>query len=254
MRGFLALYATFFVIAALFHFPVLKGDVLAPVSYLKFFEPWKSTTFAKEPEPQWTPLLADGLLQFVPWRMHLARSLASGEIPLWNPYQGFGAPFLANGQSAVCYPPNWLLAILPMPWGMGLLAILHCGLAGCCLAWWVRRLGGGVGGMLVAGVAFQLCAFMTYWTELPSMTNSLIWLPAALAAFELPRTMRSLSLAGLFLGLMFLGGHPQIAYYGALTFFLYAVIRGRATGAKAIAIASIGVGGSSGSCAPGAVV
>jgi hypothetical protein len=35
-----------------------------------------------------------------------------GLIPLWNPHQFCGAPFIANGQSAFFYPPNWLFLAL----------------------------------------------------------------------------------------------------------------------------------------------
>ena len=37
---------------------------------------------------------------------------ATGAIPLWNPTQGAGGPFLATLQPGVLYPPNALRAVL----------------------------------------------------------------------------------------------------------------------------------------------
>ena len=34
-----------------------------------------------------------------------------GRLPLWNPYLGFGVPFLANPQSCVLYPFSFFLAV-----------------------------------------------------------------------------------------------------------------------------------------------
>ena len=43
-------------------------------------------------------------MQFVPWRWFGVQALLSGELPLWNPLSGMGAPLVANYQSAFFYP------------------------------------------------------------------------------------------------------------------------------------------------------
>jgi hypothetical protein len=50
----------------------------------------------------------DAFVYFYPQRAYLAQSLVEGRLPLWNPYLFMGAPFLANPQTAVLYPPSWL--------------------------------------------------------------------------------------------------------------------------------------------------
>jgi hypothetical protein len=45
-------------------------------------------------------------LQFYPWREFAMSEFAQGRFPLWNPYNGAGAPLLANYQSALLYPPH----------------------------------------------------------------------------------------------------------------------------------------------------
>src|SRR5437016_13982572 len=56
----------------------------------------------------------DAFVYFYPQRAFLARSLLSGRIPLWDPYLFDGAPFLANPQAAVLYPPSCLLVLGPV--------------------------------------------------------------------------------------------------------------------------------------------
>jgi hypothetical protein len=53
-------------------------------------------------------------LQFYPWREYGFDLIRHGQLPLWNPYNGAGAPLLANYQSALLYPPNWFGLFLPL--------------------------------------------------------------------------------------------------------------------------------------------
>src|SRR5438876_4322605 len=53
----------------------------------------------------------DAFVYFYPQRVYLAQALASGRIPLWDPDLFLGAPFLANPQTAVLYPPSWLFLL-----------------------------------------------------------------------------------------------------------------------------------------------
>ena len=47
-------------------------------------------------------------LQFIPWQSYATQQIVNGMVPLWNPLNGMGAPFLANYQLALFYPPTWL--------------------------------------------------------------------------------------------------------------------------------------------------
>jgi hypothetical protein len=61
------------------------------------------------------------------WLAHLARSLRAGDWPLFNPYNGAGAPFLESLQPGVLYPLNLLLVLLPAdsPWLFDLFSLAH---------------------------------------------------------------------------------------------------------------------------------
>ena len=74
---------------------------------------------------------ADTDQYFRPAAVYLHDELAAGRLPLWNPYQFAGQPYLALHVPAIFYPPNVLLLALSGPErAMALLGILHMLLAG----------------------------------------------------------------------------------------------------------------------------
>ena len=85
----------------------------------------------------------DILGYWYPQRAALREALQQGPPPLWNPWIGFGAPFLADASSQLAYPPTWLVLPLPLPLQFELFAIGHCLLAAFGAAALARRLIGG---------------------------------------------------------------------------------------------------------------
>ncbi|MBV9133850.1 MAG: hypothetical protein JO318_14200, partial [Chloroflexi bacterium] len=71
----------------------------------------------------------DAFVYFYPQRVFLAQSLLAGRIPLWDPQLFLGAPFLANPQTAVLYPPSWLFLLGPVHTVYTVQLILHTFLA-----------------------------------------------------------------------------------------------------------------------------
>jgi hypothetical protein len=60
----------------------------------------------------WLPAGGGDLASFLwPTYTFAARTLP-GNLPLWNPHQYGGAPFWADNQSGVLYPPLLLLSLL----------------------------------------------------------------------------------------------------------------------------------------------
>src|SRR5262245_41201488 len=57
----------------------------------------------------------DPFVYFYPLMTYRDARLGAGELPLWVPDYFLGAPFLANPQTGVLYPPNWLTAWLAAP-------------------------------------------------------------------------------------------------------------------------------------------
>ena len=123
-------------------------------------------------------------LQFHPWRVFAWDALKAGQLPLWNPLSGMGAPLIANYQSALFYPPNWLyfgLAALggeaAMAWGMALLVWFHLALAGIGMAKLARELGLGVLAQTISGLAFGMSGYLVARSHFLSINAALAWLP-----------------------------------------------------------------------------
>ena len=190
-------------------------------------EPWRSELDLPDRDVPWYPLLWDGVGQFYPWRVLAARELRAGRLALWNPHQFCGYPLVGNGQSALFYPPNWLLAVVDVRWGMGLLAALHSFLAAALTWLFARRVGIGPVAAAFGGIAFAWGGFMVGWAELPTLVNVAAWLPGALLGIALvfERSRWGVPVLAAALGLTLLAGHFQIAIYLWLAALAYAGLR-----------------------------
>jgi hypothetical protein len=64
------------------------------------------------------PVLSDPAVQMHPWLMFNRDALAAGQVPLWNDWNGTGAPHLANYQSAVFSPFSLPFYVLGFRWAL----------------------------------------------------------------------------------------------------------------------------------------
>lgn len=204
--------------------PIFRGDALLPGDYLAQMSPWNSVTKPTSPPPQWNALQWDAIAQFYPWRVFYAESIRAGHIPLWNPHQFCGTPFQANGQSAVLYPGNLLFLIFDPITAFTIFAALHLFLAQVFTYKFMRELGAGLLGGIVSAICFTFSAFIVLWLELPTFISVAVYLPLTL--FLIHRSVEKRStfyamLAGGSLGLAFLAGHFQIAFYVAMASVLW---------------------------------
>ena len=196
------------------------------------------------------------LLQFTPWHTVAKEFVRSGQLPLWNPWLGMGAPLFANYQSALFYPPNWLLLLTDIAWGQTLLVLLHLIWAGFGMALLARSLGLGTFAQAISGIAYAMSGYLVARSGFLSINAAAAWLPWILVASEaLVRSPRSRTVAflGLALGLQWLSGHAQIAWYSLILLVAWVVYRARskssstrkallalaAAGALAFAIAAV---------------
>lgn len=166
---------------------------------------------------------------------YLGARLADGQIPLWNPQQGLGAPFMATLQPGVLYPPNWLHAWLPTQPALIALAALHVALAAALAGALARRLGA-----TPLGCA---CTSLLYVSSVTFLQS--VWTPPLLAASALapgvflaldrvisrPSAARATAL-GAVVALQLFAGWPLTVVMTAYTAALYAGVRW-ATSARA---------------------
>ena len=208
---------------------LLPGRAFLPADLLLQFEPWRSQAAAL-PTAHWDALVWDGIAQYYPWRTFAAESLRAGHIPLWNPYQFCGTPFVANGQSAVFYPLNVLFWLLPVAVAFGWSAWLHLVLAGWFAYLFLRRaVGVGRIGAVAGAIVWQGNSFTVAWLHLPTTLSTVAWLPLVLlfvARGLVSGRLRYALAAGVALGVSYLGGHPQAFLYVGLFTMAYVVVRG----------------------------
>ncbi len=211
---------------------LFSGEVFLPTRMLGHVAPYSAIVPAEE-LPPWNPLRWDGIAQFYPWRHFAATTIRSGYLPLWNPYQFTGTPFVANSQSAVFYPGNLLFYLFATPIAFGINALLHLTLCGWFTYLFMRRLKCGEFSSLLSGVIFTFGAWQVAWLPLPTFLATSCWFPLLLRQIHIVLrheqripfafAWRSAMGLGAIVGVMLLAGHLQIAFYGLLAGTLWAV-------------------------------
>lgn len=165
-------------------------------------------------------------LQFYPWREYAFSLLREGELPLWNPFNGAGAPLFANYQSVLLYPFTWLDFFLPLAQSMSLTAVLHLFVAGGGTWRLMGRLGVNDLGRGVSAFAFALSGYLVARLGTFPVIYAAAWLPWLLwAAHDLLTTgsRRAAAWLALFAALQLLAGHAQTTWYSLALIGLFAL-------------------------------
>jgi len=133
------------------------------------------------------------------------------QLPLWNPYNNCGVPFLAQWNTMPLYPPALIYLLLPLEWSLSFFSLLHlfwAGLGMYCLArrWTGHRLAAAVAGLIFAFNGLSLNLLM--W---PSHMATLSWMPWVVLTVERAweEGRRQLVLAALVGALQMLAGGPE---------------------------------------------
>lgn len=175
--------------------------------------------------------LSDQVYQFIPWRYQAWTALRQGRIPLWDPYTLAGRPFLATQQSAVFYPVNLVLTLLPFQQTFVWSAIIRLWIAGFTMYLLIRYYRIGQVGAIIAAISFMLSGYMIVWLGHPH-TNVAIWLPALILCADILVTsrrrttiLRAIGALALVVGIQFTGGHIQTSLDILVAFGLYYVLR-----------------------------
>ncbi len=141
---------------------------------------------------------SDLLALHVPWQTFLCRSWHdTGELPLWNPLQFSGQPFVHDIQAAILYPPHWIFLVIDeacVGAALSWLVVAHIVLAGWGMYLYGRSTGLGQTASVVAAIG---CMFAGKWLLHLIVAGhyayvGLAWLPWAMLGFE--RAVRDRSL------------------------------------------------------------
>ena len=164
---------------------------------------------------------------FEPWAKVTSRTWKEGQVPLWNPHQGFGAPHLANVQSGVLdpllLPPN--LSSTQAMWDVSLLGAFLLGALGTYI--FLRLLGLSPLACVVASAAFVLSGPFLLYSNHP-IYRGFFLLPALLAGVEWTARKRGPYPAvatGILATLSIYAGMPEVWFFVLLASGAYGLYR-----------------------------
>lgn len=100
-----------------------------------------------------------------------------GELPLWNPYNNCGVPFLAQWNTLTLYPLSLVYLLLPMPWSLNLFCLFHLWLAGMGMYLLAHRWTQDRFAACLAGTAYALNGLALHSLMWPNNIAALGWLP-----------------------------------------------------------------------------
>jgi hypothetical protein len=215
------------------------GSVLKPLIDLPWLPIWLA------PLVLFSPLVFTGhpmywgavFLQFTPWRVLAFDQILAGQLPLWNSLNGMGAPLAANYQSALFYPPTWLLLPFYMLGGAGGLAmgetwsvVVHLVWSGIGMVFLMRQLGCGRFAQTIAALAFLLSGYLVTRAGFLSINATVAWLPWVILTAECLTGEQKLGIkavlcSGLVIGILLLAGHAQTAFYTLLLAGCWVLVR-----------------------------
>ncbi|MBN1119825.1 MAG: YfhO family protein [Anaerolineae bacterium] len=168
----------------------------------------------------------DMFTYFYPYWAYRNVIMRTGQLPLWNPYLFMGAPFLANSQAGVLYPPNWLLIALDAPTAVKVAIITHVAWAALGMYTFARRsLSFDVLPALLSALVFALGGYFTAQVEHVNQVQGLAWLPWLFWLWEesLHRRPWAVILLGVAFSMQLLAGHSQTAFISGFGLGLWAV-------------------------------
>lgn len=221
MLGLTALIFWPFFIKNLILFP---GDFL-----LAWYEPWKSSfnsagtiTIAHKP-------VADDIFrQILPYKTLAADFFKNFSLPLWNPYNGAGMPFMASMHIGYLTIFNiffvlfskelaWSLYVMAQPFLIGVFTYLFC-----------RKIGLGFQSALFSSFTFILSGFVITRIIFGEYIYTLSMLPLILyltESFFQNNKTKLILLLPLTIFFLFVSGQPQVIFYVLIFSFFYFLYR-----------------------------
>ncbi|MCD0462863.1 hypothetical protein [Roseiconus lacunae] len=168
---------------------------------------------------------------YLPLYDYVAQRTQSEWMPLWNPLDQTGLPLVGESSTAVLYPVRYAIYALPLSaeLSLNLYLVFHLLLAGAGAAWLGRRYGLSGLGIVTAAIAYPLSGSVLSLCCNPPFLVGAAYLPFALSAL-LGRNHESthrpsspfiaglfdVSLGGVSMAMMVLGGDPQSALHCVL--------------------------------------
>jgi len=147
-----------------------------------------------------------------PLAYYYHESFWRGEIPLWNPLNNCGLPFMAQWNTMVFYPPSLIYLLLPLPWSLNVFCLLHLWFGGLGMYFLARRWTGSNFAAAFAGLVFSFNGLALHCLMWPNNIAALGWMPWVWLLIERAsaRGGRSLVPAILAGACQFMAGAPEV--------------------------------------------
>ncbi len=147
-----------------------------------------------------------------PLAFYHREALWRGEIPLWNPYNDCGLPFLAQWNTLTIYPLSLFYLLFPLPWSLGVFCLGHLFLAGMGMYFLAYRWTGNRLAAAVAGAVFAFNGLTWHALMWPNDIAALGWMPWVVLTMERAwrEGGRTMAAAGLVGALQMLAGAPEV--------------------------------------------
>jgi hypothetical protein len=216
------------VLAGYFEIP-FEGKTFSTSSYVPSARVCNTPSGACRAAPLDDPRVDYGASSWAlePWVDVVHRDLAQHDIPLWNSYQGIGAPLAGNMQSSAFDPVMLAVHLHPTPLLEDLTLLAGLMLIGMSAYWAARMLRLGVVAAVLAGSAYALSGwFFSYSNN--EWFRIYMFLPLIIGGVEwVIRSRSRLAMAALacFITGLFLTGMPEPAFMSLVAAGVFAAVR-----------------------------
>jgi hypothetical protein len=156
-----------------------------------------------------------------PLAHHFRENFWCGELPLWNPLNNCGLPFLAQWNTQVLYPPALFYLLFPLSWSLGVFCLAHVYFGGLGMYFLAHRWTSNRLAAAISGIAFAFSGLTLNCLMWPNNIAALGWMPWVVWLIE--RAWRdggrAILLAAFVGALQMLAGAPEIILltWGLLT-------------------------------------
>lgn len=208
----LSVAALWCCIIAFFHKTVFRG---LPISRLALLPEWDSlfSQFRTGASTVYDPSL---IHIFLPNYFLVAKTFASGVLPLWNPYSGVGCPLIGDIQVSVFSPFHIFFDVLPTAPVYNLSLVGQLFVASTFTYFLGRRLSLGHLSSIFSALVYTFCPYNLWYLEIDLGASGCLF-PLVFLFFAragLSPSLVSAIPAGLTAALLIISGHPESSFFG----------------------------------------
>ena len=173
-------------------------------------------------------LRSDTLNQNLPFKLNYFQAFKNGNLPLWTDKIFAGYPIMAEGQSGVFYPVNFiLLRVFDFVHAYNLGLVANFLIAAIGAYFFARSLGFKYLTSVFVSVVFSFSSPLVLHITHQNIVSAAVWLPWIFLfnqKFFESKNLRFLFLSIFFLAASLLAGSPQITFYIAVALCIYLTI------------------------------